>query len=316
MAVTSYVSMDGMLIGEITGGVMRNYGTDALGSVVDTASNGVVENTYRYKPYGGTLAKTGTAADPSFLWNGGSGYRATTLSNSGFYVRRRHFSDGTGQWTTVDPLWPFQPPFGYVGSNPLSRIDRSGQWPSNCCGLKRTLSQNFANYSLIGKGMTIIYSTLYWQVQRASAGQSFGPVSIKWEEKMNSLPSFYPRGMENQWIDATNIGQPSFPSLAKDQATCFSPTCPATPCDGNSSDRDVPEYDYVPTLPIVRCLCFRLTVFSQCNPSATVYQWSQTVSYQFTSQSIFAPLVHAPSDPITDWYCMQPNGVDCPQNPR
>ncbi len=40
------------------------------------------ENTYQYKPYGGVLAKTGTAADPSFLWNGGSevsGHKAHEL---------------------------------------------------------------------------------------------------------------------------------------------------------------------------------------------------------------------------------------------
>ncbi len=75
MAVTNYISMDGMLIGEMTAGVMRNYGTDALGSVVETVLNGVEENTYQYKPYGGLLAKTGVAADPSFLWNGVRGVK-------------------------------------------------------------------------------------------------------------------------------------------------------------------------------------------------------------------------------------------------
>jgi len=126
MATTNYISMDGMLIGEVTGGVMRNYGTDALGSVVDTASNGVAENTYRYKPYGGTLAKTGSAADPSFLWNGGSGYRATTLVNSGYYVRRRHFSSTAAQWTTADPLWPAERIYCYAKSQPVSGVDYLG----------------------------------------------------------------------------------------------------------------------------------------------------------------------------------------------
>ena len=65
MGKTSYISANGMMLGEITGGVMRNYGTDALGSIVETVLNGVEENTYVYKPYGATLAKTGTAADPS-----------------------------------------------------------------------------------------------------------------------------------------------------------------------------------------------------------------------------------------------------------
>ena len=128
MAYTSYITIDGMLIGEITpAGEMRNYGTDSLGSVVTTSLNGVPENTYRYKPYGGLLAKTGTAADPSFLWNGGSGYRATTLPSAGHYVRMRHFSMSTGQWTSVDRAWPSQGQYEYAGSNPASDVDPTGR---------------------------------------------------------------------------------------------------------------------------------------------------------------------------------------------
>ncbi len=46
MATTNYYSLDGMLIGEETGGVVRNYGTSALGSVVETSPQRVEENTY------------------------------------------------------------------------------------------------------------------------------------------------------------------------------------------------------------------------------------------------------------------------------
>lgn len=126
MAKTSYISSNGMIIGEMTSGVMRAYGPDALGSVVATYTTGAVENGYQYKPYGGTLAKTGVAADPAFLWNGGSGYRATTLTNSDYYVRRRKFSSTSGQWNTVDPMWPRQPAYGYVRGNPVRWRDPSG----------------------------------------------------------------------------------------------------------------------------------------------------------------------------------------------
>src|ERR1700678_2856946 len=98
MAYTSYATDDRMIVGEITNGVMRNYQLDALGSVVGTIFNGVAENTYRYTPYGAVGRKTGSAADPSFLWNGGSGYRATTLTNATHYVRARHYSDIAAQW--------------------------------------------------------------------------------------------------------------------------------------------------------------------------------------------------------------------------
>ena len=126
MAYTSYITIDGTLVGEETNGVMRNYGTDALGSVVTTTLNGVAENTYRYKPYGGLLAKTGTAADPSFLWNGGNGYRATKLTNSEFYVRARHLCSTAAQWTTRDLLWPGERAYAHAGSNPAVHADPSG----------------------------------------------------------------------------------------------------------------------------------------------------------------------------------------------
>ena len=114
------------MLGEVTNGVMRNYGTDALGSVVQTYSNGALENTYAYKPNGAALAKTGTAVDPSFLWNGRSGYRATTLTNSNYYVRRRHFSSTSAMWSSVDLIWPLQRAYVYAADTPTTVNDPTG----------------------------------------------------------------------------------------------------------------------------------------------------------------------------------------------
>ena len=136
MGVTNYISMDGMLIGEVTSGIMRNYGTDALGSVVETVLNGVEENTYQYSPFGRTLAKTGSGADPYFLWNGRSGYMATSLLNAEAYVRSRHYSSNSGQWTTVDSIWPAFWAYAYVGGRVTRLVDPSGMAPAsgNCGG--------------------------------------------------------------------------------------------------------------------------------------------------------------------------------------
>ena len=131
MATTNYVTVNGIIVGESTGGVNRAYGTDALGSVVATYSGAVKENTYQYKPYGGLLAKTGLAPDPSFLWNGGSGYRATGLPSSDAYVRRRHFSALSAQWTTLDPHWPSTQAYAYCLGSPIHLRDPSGLDPTN-----------------------------------------------------------------------------------------------------------------------------------------------------------------------------------------
>lgn len=125
MTVTNYISMDGMLMGEMTSGVMRNYGTDALGSVVETVLNGVEENTYQYKPYGGLLAKTGVATDPSYLWNGGTGYRGS-IASLPIYVRARHYDTFSARWLTKDLYWPYERVYAYCDNDPLNSIDFSG----------------------------------------------------------------------------------------------------------------------------------------------------------------------------------------------
>ena len=136
MPVLNYYSVGGQIVGEKpSGGNRRDYLTDALGSVVGTVtSTGAVENTYRYKPYGGLLARTGVASDPSFLWVGSQGYRQTGKKYSDVYVRARHYSSDVGRWTTRDPIgyddgWN---QYGYVQGNPINGIDPSGLYRGNC----------------------------------------------------------------------------------------------------------------------------------------------------------------------------------------
>ena len=105
---------------------MRNYVTHALGSVVGTVLNGVAENSYQFKPFCAVLAKTGSSTDPSFLWNGASGYRATLLSYSDVFIRRRHYSSTSGRWTTTDPVWPNEPAYAYAACHPIQYTDPSG----------------------------------------------------------------------------------------------------------------------------------------------------------------------------------------------
>lgn len=123
----SFLTVNGQIIGETTNGVFTGYLPDAQGNVVATVDeSGALLNTYRYKPSGELLDKTGTGADPAFLWAGTLGYRFIGLIGASHYVRARHFAMGTGQWHSVDALWPSELPYVYCGGNPVSCLDPSG----------------------------------------------------------------------------------------------------------------------------------------------------------------------------------------------
>jgi hypothetical protein len=103
MSVTNYYTVNSEIIGEKSvGGARIDYLTDALGSVVATVDQSAqVVNTYRYKPYGGQLSKTGAAADPAFRWVGQQGYRQTGKKYSDVYIHSKHYDERAGRWATA-----------------------------------------------------------------------------------------------------------------------------------------------------------------------------------------------------------------------
>ncbi len=104
MPVTNYHTLNGELLGETGPGGRRFYGKDALGSVVATYDqNGTLENTYRYKPYGGLLSKTGSAPDPRFMWTGSTGSRTTGANYAEQYNRTNHYAAPPSAWVSVGP---------------------------------------------------------------------------------------------------------------------------------------------------------------------------------------------------------------------
>jgi len=127
MAVTNYDIIAGSILGENTGGTQTDYLTDALGSVSATLSaTGSILNEYEYAPYGTQISKTGTSADPDFLWIGSQGYRTTALTYASHYVRARTYDSTNGRWTSVDPAWPDLPAYGYASERPVLLTDPSG----------------------------------------------------------------------------------------------------------------------------------------------------------------------------------------------
>jgi RHS repeat-associated protein len=124
MPVTTYTTLDGMILSEVRGGVERDYMPDTLGSTIallDSSQNKT--DTWTYWPYGEVRTRTGSNPTP-FTFVGTLGYFADSLKR--LYVRARYLRTDLARWQTVDPLWPDESAYGYVGGLPTRNVDPSG----------------------------------------------------------------------------------------------------------------------------------------------------------------------------------------------
>ncbi len=131
MSVTTFTTVNGRILRQNKDGVVHNFVSDPLGSVVmvrDTSGNTVYEA--EYDPYGNVQSETGT--NPSGLgYVGTLGYIKDSASS--MYVRARYLLNNLGRWLTKDPLWPDEAGYVYAGAAPSQVYDPSGKQTTSCC---------------------------------------------------------------------------------------------------------------------------------------------------------------------------------------
>jgi hypothetical protein len=90
-----------------------------------------------YDGFGSVLDSWNMSTYTNFTWGGGHGYRQTGLAYSSVYVRARHYSNMDAGWTTIDPLWPSEMPYGYVNGRVPGGVDPSGMKAEPQCFVRR-----------------------------------------------------------------------------------------------------------------------------------------------------------------------------------
>ena len=108
---------------DATASAYRCMYTDKLGSVrVVRDQNKLQKASYDYDPYGGQYQFSGLPVNHGFT---GHTWDAETAL---YYAPYRYYSPAATRWLTRDPLGMVDGlnVYGYVGENPVTRIDRTG----------------------------------------------------------------------------------------------------------------------------------------------------------------------------------------------
>ena len=139
-----------------------NFLTDALGSAIAvTDSGGSINTSYTYEPFG-NVTVFGTNSSP---------YQFTGRENDGtglYFYRARYYSPTYQRFVSQDPIGFAGGDanlYGYVGGNPISRIDPLGFWQFSIAGGTGYGGQvtfgynggqgNFGTYLGVGEGVSI-----------------------------------------------------------------------------------------------------------------------------------------------------------------
>jgi RHS repeat-associated protein len=130
-STTTYDTVQGKRMAGKVNGSLYSFGYDALGSqVVVLNSNGNLVGSQLYGPYGNSRSSNGTL--PTSI--GFTGQRSDSVTGLDYYIAR-YYDPVVGQFLTADTVQgnaQGMDPYAYVGENPETRTDPTGERPIGC----------------------------------------------------------------------------------------------------------------------------------------------------------------------------------------
>ena len=120
----------GGLASQRRSGASSFFGPDQQGSARILVSNaGLVTDNYSYKAFGVELQSGSGTVNP-YRYEGLFGYYRDTAD--WMYVRARWLDAVSGRWASVDPMWPDEARYVYVGNRAAGAAEASGQVMGGC----------------------------------------------------------------------------------------------------------------------------------------------------------------------------------------
>ncbi len=126
---TYYYNLGGLLIGKFDGTNTNMFLTDALGSVIETisatANSATVQGNQVYSPYGSSRYQQGSMGTA----RGFTGQYNDSVSGLDYY-NARYYDPVVGQFLSIDTIsgnMQGMDPYAYVGGNPETKNDPTGQ---------------------------------------------------------------------------------------------------------------------------------------------------------------------------------------------
>lgn len=113
-----------------TGGSAKTLYANHLGSIMAVADGATLTNSYRYSPYGDTVAPSGADSVP-FRYTG-----REKDTESLYYYRARYYSAAMGRFLSLDPIGQADGPnqYEYASGDPISFNDPNGEWANLVIG--------------------------------------------------------------------------------------------------------------------------------------------------------------------------------------
>jgi hypothetical protein len=251
MAVKNYYTVNGKIRGQHVQGESdgKDYMLDASGNVVGVYQGDYMYANAAYDGFGNVLDSWNMSTFTNFTWGGGHGYRQTGLAYSSVYVRARHYSNMDAAWTTRDPLWPSEMPYGYVNGRVPGGVDPSGFSIDFNCSDERTSTLKSCQQSFMKRMASSSQIGFMLKVSECTARKIDGQTSfnlfnsvawfltlvhkrnlnansklcIRCQQGNGSLPN-WPEGCPNECDDPSlwgySYGDTGFEELLPNEAKC------------------------------------------------------------------------------------------------